>query len=229
MSYQANKDQLVKRLILKYSQIYEQYTKGLIPYDEAKRYGDWINDNNIVYVPPQPQPTPPKLASPPSTSITRTNANKPIIINVPHSSQSYGRDLNSYPSGGSNQYSSSGNNNNYYNYNAYVSQSNNSGNNPQYYSNNNNGIHKSTTSSGYGSSGSSKSSAVDVSPKPPPELVFPKRYSSRLYQFISSVTAFPFSRPISSFPASLSSSSPPFSSSPPLYANHEFDLSLLSL
>lgn len=167
VSYQANKDQLVKRLIVKYSQIYEQYSKGLVPYEEAKRYGDWINDNNIVYVPPTPPITPAKAQSP-STSITRT---KPIVINVPHSQSSYGGDLSSYQSASTSQYSTT---NNYYNYNVYTQQSN----SVNGYSSNNHGINNPLYKAvaGYAPSGSLKSSSIDITHKSPPELIFPKRY-----------------------------------------------------
>eukprot|EP00026_Physarum_polycephalum_P001264 Phypoly_transcript_01265.p1 GENE.Phypoly_transcript_01265~~Phypoly_transcript_01265.p1 ORF type:complete len:798 (+),score=125.42 Phypoly_transcript_01265:116-2395(+) len=174
VSYQANKDQLVKRLIVKYSQIYEQYCKGLVPYEEAKRFGDWINENNIVYTPPVPQViSPPKPQPSPSTSITRT---KPIVINVPHTTSSYGGDLSSYQSASSNQYTSTSNNNNnnsnsnnnYYNYNMYA-QSNSGG--KGYYGSNS--LPKPTPS--YTPlSGSSKATSIDISQKPPSELIFPK-------------------------------------------------------
>jgi hypothetical protein len=184
VSYQANKDQLVKRLIVKYSQIYEQYSKGLVPYEEAKRYGDWINENNIVYVPPVPQVvSPPKSQSSPSTSITRT---KPIIINVPHTTSSFGGDLSSYQSASTSQYNSSNSsNNNYYNYNMYAQA--NSGGKGYYVGNNGINPLPKPTPSNTPLSGSTKATSIDISYKPPSELVFPKRYF--LLLFISSLSA----------------------------------------
>ena len=174
MSYQANKEQLVKRVIVKYSQIYEQYMKGLVPYEDAKTYGDWINnDNNIVYMPSTPQVSPPKVQSPPSNSTTRT---KPVIINVPHSQSSYGGDLSSYQSASTNHYS---NNNNYYNYNMYASTQTNSGANGYFSTSSTNNLVPKPTTSHAPVSGSTKATSIDILYNKPQELVFPKRYHLR--------------------------------------------------